>query len=55
MRMKRPQNVKMLKSFLGLTSFYRRFIRKYVVLTAPFRGLLRKGAKFIWTDEHEQT
>jgi len=35
-------------------SFYRRFIRKYVVLTVPFRGLLRKGAKLIWTDKHEQ-
>ena len=35
-----PQNAKMLKSFLGLTAFYHRFIRRYAALTEPFRGLL---------------
>ena len=48
-----PKNAKMFKSFLGLTSFYRRFIRRYAALTEPFRGLLRKGAKFVWTDAHQ--
>jgi len=48
-----PKNAKMLKSFLGLTSFYRRFIRRYAALTEPFRCLLRKGAKFVWTDAHQ--
>ena len=49
-----PQNAKMLKSFLGLTAFYRRFIRRYAALTEPFRGLLKKGAKFFWTDTHQK-
>jgi len=48
-----PKTVKMLKSFLGLTSFYRRFIRRYAALTEPFRGLLRKGVKFVWTAAHQ--
>jgi len=44
----------MLKSFLDLTAFYRRHIRRYAALTEPFRGLLEKGAKFIWTDTHQK-
>lgn len=48
-----PQNARMLKSFLGMTGFYRRFIRRYASLTEPFRPLLRKGARFVWTEVHQ--
>ncbi len=35
----RPVNVQELKSFLGATSYYRRFIRDYATLCAPLRRI----------------
>jgi len=49
-----PQNAKMLKSFLGLTTFHRRFIQRCAASSEPFRGLLKKGAQFVWTGIHQK-
>jgi len=49
---KPPTNAKLLKSFLGLTGFYRRFIRGYAKICEPFRDLLKKNAPFNWTEKH---
>ena len=46
-----PTNVKELQSFLGFANFYRRFIWKYSTLITPLTTLLRKDAKWIWTDK----
>jgi len=51
---KPPTNAKLLRSFLGLCNFYRRFIRGYANLCQPFRNLLRKNAPFEWTEKHEE-
>ena len=50
-----PQNAKAIHSFLGLTAFYRRFVNRYTVIAKPLRDFMRKGTKFVWPDEHEQT
>lgn len=49
---KPPANAKLLKSFLGMTSFYRRFIKGYAKICEPFRNLLKKNAPFVWTEKH---
>ena len=46
----RPKNVHDVKAFLGLTGYYRRFIRNFASLSEPLCRLTRKDLPFLWTD-----
>ena len=37
------------RQFIGLTSYYRRFINKFADTAAPLHGLTRKNAESQWT------
>ena len=43
-----PRDVRQVRSFLGLTNYFRRFIQGYSQLVRPMQLLLRKGAEFNW-------
>lgn len=48
-----PLNLTELRSFLGLASYYRRFIQSFASIADPLHKLLNKGERFLWTDECE--
>jgi len=50
---KSPKNVSEIRSFLGLAGYYRRFVKDFSKLARPMTQLLKKEAKYIWTDECE--
>ena len=48
-----PTNVTEVRSFLGLASYYRRFIYKFSDVARPLTALTKKENPFIWTDKCE--
>lgn len=43
-----PQNVQELQSFLGLVTYYSRFIHRFSDILAPLYNLTKKNTRFVW-------
>jgi len=48
-----PVDVMSLKRFLGLTSFFRRFVEGYAIIAEPLARLTKKNADFLWSDKQD--
>ena len=46
----RPKSMTEIRSFVGLTGYYRRFIEGFSRIAAPLTQLTRKDQPFAWTD-----
>jgi hypothetical protein len=49
-----PQDVSHVRSFLGTTNYFRRFVRKYAEVVRPLTDLLKKDLPFNWSQECQQ-
>ena len=50
----RPQNVSQLKSYLGLLSYYSKFLPNLATVLAPLYHLLRKNTPWRWSQREEK-
>jgi len=50
-----PKNANEARSFHGLASFYRRFVKNFSSIAAPLNELVKKNVVFKWTDVHEKS
>ena len=49
-----PKDVKQLRSFLGLASYYRRFVLGFLKIASPLFVLTKKDVPYVWSDECQQ-
>ena len=50
-----PKNVSKVRSFLGLAGYYKQFVEHFSLIAAPLTRLTRKGVKYEWSEECEQS
>ncbi|WVZ70697.1 hypothetical protein U9M48_019340, partial [Paspalum notatum var. saurae] len=51
---KQPETVTEIRSFLGLASYYRRFIKNFTKTAKPMTSLTKKNAKYVWSPNCEE-
>jgi len=50
-----PKNVKQLRTTLGHTEYYRKFIKAYAQITVPMENLLKNDATFCWDEDFHKS
>jgi len=48
------RNVAEFRAFMGLTGYYRRFVKDFSLIATPLYSLMKKNVEFQWTDECQQ-
>ena len=49
-----PTDVPQLRQFLGLASYYQRFIQNFTAISSPLNTLTKKGVFFQWKTQYQQ-
>ncbi|UYV69302.1 K02A2.6-like [Cordylochernes scorpioides] len=55
LQISRLQTTTEVRSFMGLCSYYRRFVKDFANKAKPLHDLLRNNVKFFWSNEQEQS
>ncbi|GFU98241.1 hypothetical protein TNCV_672551 [Trichonephila clavipes] len=50
-----PKNIHDIRSFLGICSYFRRFIKGFYYLAEPLKSLLKSGVEFHWGPEEVES
>jgi hypothetical protein len=50
-----PKNVTDIQSFMGITGYYRQFIKGFPKISYPITSLQNKGVKFIWSQKCQES
>ncbi|UYV61766.1 hypothetical protein LAZ67_1006427, partial [Cordylochernes scorpioides] len=50
----RPKKIKEVQSFLGMCSYYRKFIKGFSKIADPLTSLIKKNVPFTWTENQEK-
>lgn len=50
----RPNSVRDVRGFIGLCSYYRKFVKNFAQIARPLHHLTEKGQRFSWSDECER-
>ena len=51
----RPTNVTEVRSFVGLASYYRRFVKEFSSIASQLTNLTKQSVPFVWSDECEES
>ena len=51
----RPTNVTEVRSFVGLASYYRRFVKGFSSVDSQLKNLTKQSVPFVWSDECEES
>ena len=46
-----PKDLRQLRGFITLASYYRKFVKNFFKITTPLNKLLKKNIRYIWTKE----
>lgn len=51
---RRPRNVHEIRQFIGLTSYFRKFIKGFAEIARPLTQLTKKDVEWVWEHDQEQ-